>query len=90
LQRRHPRPQESLVFTPDQGAATVLTDDDVRDILVEGMNEAEVDARFVYAFKLTGMLPLSGNEANWTAEQWAVWDAALGQYDALMAKARPV
>ena len=83
---RDPRPDESLKFRPDQETPDVLTDDDVRRILAESMSEAEIDARFIYAFKKTGVVVLHGKKQRLSTEQIAAWELALEEYDEMLAK----
>jgi hypothetical protein len=57
-----------------------LTDEQVREILVQAMADVEADPALVYAFRKTGVYICSDNEKTLSEESRAAFEAAVDEY----------
>ena len=80
---REPGPSDPVFFDPDCDVPTAMNEKKLGAIMVEAMKQANIPARFIYAYEKTGLILTEATYHDVLPEDRAAWDQAMAEFDAL-------
>jgi hypothetical protein len=83
---RDPGPNDPVFFDPKAADARLLDEQSLVATVEAAMRAAGIDAAKIHAYRRTGMLVTSENVGQWSAEDLDDWQAALDEYESMLAR----
>ena len=80
---REPGPDDPLFFDPYADTPQPINEEQIKREMAEAMHQAGIDERRIYAYRKTGMLITETNLSQWSAKDFAEYQAALDEFDRL-------
>jgi integrase len=85
---RDPGPDDPVFFDPKAADPRQLDEQSLVATVEAAMRAAGIDAAKIHAYRRTGMLVTSENLGQWSAEDLDDWQAALDEYESMLASAQ--
>lgn len=80
---REPRPEDSVIYDEDCDEPTPLSEDNIHDVILNALLQANSRPAIVYAFKKTGLLVTQTNRHLLSRADWKAWKDAVEEYHRL-------
>lgn len=77
---RYPRPEDPVIWDEDAEQPTPVSEEQIRQIILEAITQAGSPPEFVYAFGKTGRLVTESNKHLLTKAEYKEWCDAVDEY----------